>query len=147
MVKGAIRRGVDAVKLKHAAEQDTKRGEAASFTGTAWQQTLAVGEAPEPLHVARVAFEPGARTVWHTHPHGQILVATAGVGRLQLHGEPVLALLPGDSVTIAPGEKHWHGAAPDQLFTHLSIQAADERGGQATWLEQVTDEEYANEPN
>lgn len=135
------------MKLRHATEQPTTRGAAGSFTGTAWQQTLATGETPNPLHVARVTFEPGARTVWHTHPFGQILVATSGVGRFQVEGGPMLALRPGDSVTIAPGEKHWHGAVPDQLFVHISMQAADGRGEQATWLEPVSDGQYTAEPS
>ena len=130
------------MKHQRAAEQVTKRGAAESFTGTAWQQVVAVGETPNPLHVSRVTFEPGARTVWHTHSHRQILIATAGIGRFQLEGGPVLALDPGDSVTIAPGEKHWHGAAPDQLFVHTSIQAADASGAQAVWLHPVSDAEY-----
>ena len=74
------------MRLSHAAEQTTRRGSSESFTGTAWQQTLAVGDAPNPLHVARVTFEPGARTVWHAHPRGQILIATTGVGRYQSEG-------------------------------------------------------------
>ena len=134
------------MKLTSAAGQPTKPGDPASFTGTAWQQPMAVGETPEPLHVTRVTFEPGARTVWHHHPRGQILVATVGVGRFQVEGGPVLALLPGDSVTFKPGERHWHGAAPDQLFIHVSIQAADAHGEQATWLHPVSDEEYARVP-
>ena len=134
------------MKLQHAEDQKTQRGSSESFSGTAWQQTLAVGEAPNPLHVARVTFEPGARTVWHAHPHGQVLIATAGVGRFQSAGRPVLPLLPGDSVAIAPDEKHWHGAAPEQLFIHISIQAADDRGQQATWMEPVSDQDYARAP-
>ena len=105
-----------AMKIGRSTEQPTERGADTSFTGVAWQQALAVGYGPEPLHVARVIFEPAARTVWHHHPHGQILVATSGVGRVQRQGGPVQALLPGDSVVIAPREVHWHGAAPDQLF-------------------------------
>ena len=134
------------MKLTGTTTQKTKRGSPESFTGIAWQQTLAVGDAPNPLHVARVTFEPGARTVWHTHPRGQVLIAATGVGRFQTEGGPVLALLPGDSVTIPAGEKHWHGAAPDQLFVHLSIQAEGDGGEQATWLEPVSDEDYARNP-
>lgn len=134
------------MKLHPAVEQVTNRGEPMSFTGTAWQQTIAVGETANPLHVARVIFEPGARTVWHTHPLGQILIAVSGIGRFQLDGGPVEALYPGDSVTIASGEKHWHGAAPDQLFIHTSIQAAGDQGEQATWLEPVSDEDYNRPP-
>jgi len=134
------------MKLAKAINQATTRGAPENFTGTAWQQTIAVGEAAEPLHVARITFEPGARTVWHHHPRGQILVATTGVGRFQLQGGPVQVLHPGDSVTIAPGEIHWHGAAPGQLFIHTSIQAADAQGRQAVWLHPVSDEEYERDP-
>ncbi len=135
------------MKLTQAAEQPTRKGAADSFTGTAWQQLIAVGETSEPLHVTRVTFELGARTVWHRHPIGQVLVATVGVGRFQLEGGPVQALNPGDSVTFAPGEVHWRGAAPDQLFIHLSIQAEDASGEQATWLRPVSDEDYARDPD
>ena len=134
------------MKVQRAEDQKTQRGASESFSGIAWQQTLAVGSAPNPLHVARVTFEPGARTVWHAHPHGQILIATAGVGRFQSAGGPVLPLLPGDSVTIAPDEKHWHGAAPEQLFIHTSIQAADVHGQQATWMDPVSDKDYEQAP-
>ncbi|UAJ10562.1 (R)-mandelonitrile lyase [Glacieibacterium megasporae] len=134
------------MNLTRTADQRTQLGSSESFTGTAWQQTLAVGDAPAPLHVARVTFEPGARTVWHTHPRGQILIATIGIGRCQTQGGPVLALLPGDSVSIASGEKHWHGAAPDQLFVHISLQSEGEGGEQAIWLEPVSDEDYGRLP-
>ena len=134
------------MKLTQAAGQPTRKGGAESFTGTAWQQPIAVGETPDPLHVTRVTFEPGARTVWHHHPRGQVLIATVGVGRFQLEGGPVRALYPGDSVTCAPGEVHWHGAAPGQLFVQLSMQAENAGGEQATWLHPVSDGEYARDP-
>ncbi len=134
------------MKLARATEQKTQQGAGESFTGIAWQQPIAVGETAEPLHVTRVTFEPGARTVWHHHPAGQVLVATVGVGRFQVQGGSVLALYPGDSVTFAPGEIHWHGAAPDQLFIHVSIQAGDAQGEQATWLHPVSEEDYARDP-
>ncbi len=102
---------------------------------------------PNQQQLSRVTFEPGARTVWHSHPYDQILIATAGIGRFQLEGRPVLALNPGDSVTIASGGKHWHGAAPDQLFVHTSIQAADASGAQAVWLHPVSDAEYCSPTN
>ena len=133
------------MRLTDAKEQKTKRGSPESFTGTAWQQALAIGDAPNPLHVARVTFEPGARTVWHTHPRGQILIAAAGVGRFQTEGGSVLALLPGDSVTIPAGEKHWHGAAPVLVDFDLGVGHGD-GGEQATWLEPVSDEDYARNP-
>ena len=135
------------MKLTKAVEQATRKGVGASFTGIAWQQPIAVSETPEPLHVTRVTFEPGARTVWHHHPAGQVLIATVGIGRFQVEGGAVRALYPGDSVTFAPGEVHWHGAAPDQLFAHVSIQAEDAGGEQATWLHPVSDEDYARDPD
>ena len=130
------------MKISRSIDQVARRAPPETFTGGVWLQGVAVGETSEPLHVARVTFEPGARTFWHHHPRGQILIATAGVGRFQLKGGPTWTLRPGDSVSIAPGEVHWHGAAPDQLFVHTSIQAADARGEQATWLDPVSDEEY-----
>lgn len=77
-----------------------------------------------------------------THPLGQILIVEWGVGRVQKEGEDLIELYPGDSVTILPEEQHWHGAAPDQVFVHIAMQAATPEGQQAVWLEPVTDEEY-----
>ena len=134
------------MKLHHAGKQAAKSGDVRSFTGTAWRRTIAVDEAPDPRHADRVTFEPGARKVRHAHPHGRILVATAGIGRLQLEDAPLLVLRPGDGATIAGGEKHRHGAAPDQLFVHTSIQATGGDGEEATRLAPATDAEYAAEP-
>jgi quercetin dioxygenase-like cupin family protein len=90
-----------------------------------------------------VTFEPGARTNWHTHPLGQKLIVTAGCGRVQLWGGPIDEIRPGDVVVIAPGEKHWHGAAPTTAMTHIAIQ--EELDGKAVdWLEPVSDEQYAS---
>lgn len=127
--------------LKNAAQPATP-GPVEQFTGQVWNEVLAVGEAPGFVHVARVIFAPAARAAWHTHPLGQILVAVSGMGLAQKAGEPLIALHPGDSVSIAPGERHWHGAAPDQVFVQLAIQGATPDGQQATWLDLVTDEEY-----
>lgn len=87
-----------------------------------------MGEPPHRLHVVLTTFAPGGRTAWHTHPFGQILVALSGTGRVQLEGEPAQVLNPGDSVTIAPGERHWQGAGPDQVFAHISMQGATPDG-------------------
>lgn len=124
----------------------SKPGQPEQFTGSAWQDVLIPGGQPGHLHVTNVTFAPGTRTVWHTHPFGQLLVASTGVGRVQKAGEPVQALYPGDSVWIAAGERHWHGAAPDRLFAHLSIQQADAEGEQATWLEPVSEADYGQPP-
>lgn len=105
---------------------------------------------PEALAPSRatstvVTFEPGARTVWHTHPLGQTLVVTAGCGRVQCLGGPVQAIRPGDAVRIAPGEKHWHGAAPATAMTHIAVQEALD-GSTATWLEPVDEALYVTPP-
>src|SRR5512135_236349 len=90
----------------------SRRGPAASFTGTVWQDPII--QAPEPaiLRSGRVRFEPGARTFWHTHPLGQTLHIISGVGHVQAWGGPIRLVRPGDTVWIAPDEKHWHGATP-----------------------------------
>ena len=134
------------MKLFKNATQPSELGQPKQFTGSVWNEILALGEAPDALHVARVTFEPAARAAWHTHPLGQILIAVSGVGRVQKVGEPVIALHPGDSVSIAPGERHWHGAAPDQVFVHIAIQGAAPDGEQAAWLDLVTDDEYGQPP-
>ena len=90
----------------------------------------------------RVAFEPGARTAWHTHPLGQTLYIISGVGRIQTKGQPVREIKAGDVVWIPPGEKHWHGGAPTTGMVHIAMQESLD-GNHATWLEQVTDEEYS----
>lgn len=88
-----------------------------------------------------VTFEPGARTAWHTHPAGQTLIVTAGLGRVQREGGPIEEIRPGDVVWFPAGEKHWHGAAPDVAMTHLAIQESID-GSPVTWMEKVTDEQY-----
>ena len=95
------------------------------------------------MRAVNVTFMPGARTNWHTHPLGQTLYVTAGVGRVQLEGEPVQEIRPGDTVYIHPGERHWHGAAPDQFMTHVAIAEADDNGKHIEWLEPVSDADYS----
>ena len=90
---------------------------------------------------AYVTFEPGARTVWHTHPLGQSLIITAGVGRVQVQGGPIQEVRPGDTVWFPPYVKHWHGAAPGVAMTHISV-AEEEDGNNVEWLEKVTEEQY-----
>jgi len=98
---------------------------------------------PPPARVAgaSVTFEPGARTAWHTHPLGQTLVVTSGFGRAQSWGGPVKHIRPGDVVWFAPGEKHWHGAAPTTAMTHLAVQETVD-GKAVDWLEHVSPEQY-----
>lgn len=111
------------------------------FTGTVRIDPLF--EAPERARVrgAGVTFEPGARTAWHTHPLGQILIVTSGLGSAQRWGGPKEELRPGDIVWFSPGEKHWHGASPMTAMTHIAIQEAL-NGSVADWMEKVSDEQY-----
>lgn len=128
--------------LRAEARGGTERGRADYFTGTVWLDAIAAMKPPARVRAARVTFEPGARTAWHTHPFGQVLHILSGIGRVQREGEPVQTVQPGDTVIFAPGERHWHGAAPYRAMVHLAIQEADETGNAATWLEHVTDAQY-----
>src|SRR5262249_24067978 len=126
----------------HAAgSRPTRRGAAESFTGTVWQDPIIETPAPAPVRSGRVSFEPGARAAWHTHPLGQTLHVVSGVGRVQLWGGPVREIRAGDTVWIAPGEKHWHGAAPTTAMVHIAMQEALD-GAHVTWMEHVTDAQY-----
>ena len=102
---------------------------------------MLVGNNPTDCTVGDVTFEPGVRNNWHSHPSGQILVVTAGRGYYQEKGQSAQLLRAGDAVSIAPGVVHWHGAAPDSLFTHLAI-GPNASNGMGDWLQPVTDEEY-----
>lgn len=133
------------MEMFRSGTRPTKRGPATSFTGTVWQDPIVNAPAPARLASNRVSFEPGARTAWHTHPLGQTLYVTAGAGRAQTWGGPVLEIKAGDVVWIPPGEKHWHGAAPTTGMVHISMQEA-EGGEYVTWLEHVTDEQYNKNP-
>ena len=127
--------------IKRNGSQPSGTGPADWFTGTVRLDPLFT--APDPARVvgASVTFEPGARTAWHTHPLGQTLVVTAGMGRAQKWGGPIEEIRPGDVIWFAPGEKHWHGAAPAASMTHIAIQEQLE-GKTADWLEKVSDEQY-----
>jgi quercetin dioxygenase-like cupin family protein len=119
-----------------------RRGPDDWFTGTVWIDEVVTPGAPARFSVARVSFEPGARTAWHTHPVGQALHVLSGVGWVQLKGEAAQAIRPGDSVWIEPGELHWHGAAAGHTMVHLAMQEKDADGVAVVWLEHVTDAEY-----
>ena len=123
----------------------TGRGEAAYFTGDVTMEPVITAPDPARLRAVRVTFAPGARTAWHTHPLGQTLLVTAGLGLAQSWGGPVLMIRPGDTVWFAPGEKHWHGASPANAMTHLAMQEALD-GSAVTWLEHVSDDDY-NRPS
>lgn len=121
----------------------TKRGPADYFSGTVWLDELTTAPVASDVRAVRVTFEPGARTAWHTHPHGQWLRIESGVGRVQRAGATAVEVLPGDVIWFEPGERHWHGAAPQHGMVHLAVQRADEAGRTATWLEQVSAADYA----
>jgi len=129
------------MEIKRAGSQSSREGPADWFTGTVRIDPLF--SAPEPARVAgaSVTFEPGARTAWHTHPLGQTLIVTSGLGRAQCEGEPIQEIRPGDVVWFAPNEKHWHGASPHTAMTHIAIQ---EQLGEklVEWMEKVSDDQY-----
>lgn len=111
------------------------------FTGTVRLDPLFQASAPARAMGALVTFEPGARTAWHTHPLGQTLIVTSGLGWMQHDGGPVEEVRPGDVVWFAPGEKHWHGASATVAMSHVAIQEMLD-GTAVTWLEHVSDEAY-----
>src|SRR5947209_20024666 len=132
---------VRVMDIKRSGSRPSAKGSTEYFTGTVRIDPLF--DAPEPARVrgASVTFEPGARTAWHTHPLGQTLIVVSGLGRAQREGGPVEEIRPGDVVWFAPGEKHWHGAAPTTAMMHIAIQEALD-GKPVEWMEHVTDQEY-----
>ncbi len=129
------------MEIKRAGSQASAKGEAEYFTGTVRRDPLFQPTAPARAGGAAVTFEPGARTAWHTHPLGQILIVTAGCGRVQRLGGSIEEIRPGDVVLIPPGEKHWHGATPTTAMTHIAISEALD-GKNVEWMEKVSDEQY-----
>jgi quercetin dioxygenase-like cupin family protein len=134
--------GASAMDIIKVGARASKRMPADSFTGTVWQDPIIEAPAPARVRSAWVRFEPGARTAWHTHPLGQTLQIVAGKGRVQTWGGPVREVRSGDTVWIPPGEKHWHGAAPDCAMEHIAMQESLD-GSHVNWLEHVSDTDYA----
>jgi quercetin dioxygenase-like cupin family protein len=125
---------------------ETKPGPAEWFTGSVYIDTVATPSEPSRVNALSVHFTPGARTAWHTHPNGQTIFVTEGLGRCQRRGGRVEVIRPGDRVFFEPGEEHWHGAAPDRFMTHFAMLDVDDKGNPATWGDHVTDEEYRVAP-
>jgi quercetin dioxygenase-like cupin family protein len=125
---------------------ETGRGPSEWFTGAVFVDTIAAPAHGSHVSASSVHFTPGARTAWHTHPNGQTIWVTEGVGLCQRRDGPVEVIRPGDRVFFEPGEHHWHGAAPTRFMTHVAIVEVDEQGNAATWGEHVSDEEYAKAP-
>lgn len=127
--------------IKRAGTQPSGKGPADWFTGTVRIDPLFGVQSPARTAGNAVTFEPGARTAWHTHPLGQLLVVTAGCGRVQREGGAVEEIRPGDVVRFEPGEKHWHGASPSTAMTHIAIQESLD-GKAVDWMEQVSEAQY-----
>lgn len=125
---------------------ETRTGPQEWFTGAVFIDAVAAPAADSRLSASSVHFTPGARTAWHTHPNGQTIFVTEGVGRCQRRGGPLEVICPGDRVFFEPGEEHWHGAAPDRFMTHLAMVEVDAEGSSAIWGRHVTDEEYGEDP-
>ncbi len=125
--------------IKRSGSQASEKGPENYFSGKVRIDARFAGSGG--LSAATVTFEPGARTAWHTHPLGQTLLVAAGLGRVQREGGPIEEIRPGDIVWFEPGEKHWHGAAPDCAISHIAI-AEMKDGSAVVWLEKVTDEQY-----
>ena len=125
---------------------DTAKGPADWFTGDVYIDAVAAPAGTSTFAAAAVHFTPGARTAWHTHPHGQTIFVTEGVGRCRREGGPIEEIRPGDRVFFEPGEEHWHGATATRFMAHVAMLQTDEEGTSATWLDHVTPEEYGAAP-
>ena len=129
------------IEIKRNGSQPSAKGPADWFTGTVRIDPLIQPQAPARLAGASVTFEPGSRTAWHTHPLGQTLIVTAGLGRVQGEGGAVQEIRPGDVIWFPPGLRHWHGASPTTAMTHIALQ--EQLNGQMVeWMEKVSDEQY-----
>jgi len=129
------------MEIKRNGSQPSGKGPPEYFTGTVRIDPLFEAADPARVRGASVTFEPGARTAWHTHPLGQTLIVTFGLGLAQRWGGPIEEIRPGDAVWFPPGEKHWHGASPRKAMAHLAVQEAL-NGKAVDWMEQVSDEQY-----
>ncbi|QCI68196.1 (R)-mandelonitrile lyase [Phreatobacter stygius] len=137
----ALAQPEQAVVVTGAGSQPSGTGSADNFTGSVRVDSRFQRNAPARIGGGIVTFEPGARTAWHTHPLGQTLIVTAGVGLVQHWGGPIQEIRPGDVVWIPPGIKHWHGAAASTGMTHIAIAEALD-GKSVDWMEQVSDQQY-----
>ncbi len=129
------------IKITRSGSQPSRQAPAENFTGSVSVDPLFQANAPARAFGARVTFEPGARTAWHAHPLGQILIVTAGIGRVQRWGDLVEEIRQGDVVWTPPGQKHWHGASPNTAMTHIAITEQLD-GKTVEWMEKVSDAQY-----
>jgi len=133
--------GQAAMEIFRNGSRASRQGAADYFTGQVRVDTLMQAPAPSRVSAAYVTFEPGARTAWHTHPLGQTLIVTAGLGWVQRDGGPIEEIRAGDVVWFPPGLKHWHGSTPTTAMTHIAITEGLE-GKVADWMEKVSNEQY-----
>jgi quercetin dioxygenase-like cupin family protein len=129
------------MEIKRNGSQPSGKGSEEWFTGKVRLDPLFRATEPARAAGASVTFDPGARTAWHTHPLGQTLIVTAGLGLAQREDGPIKEIRPGDVVWFSPGEKHWHGASPTTAMTHIAIQEQQD-GKTVDWMEKVSDEQY-----
>ena len=129
------------MKITRNGTQPSRKGPEEWFTGSVRIDPLFGAEAPSRMGGSTVTFEPGARTAWHSHPLGQTLIVTVGLGRVQARGGPVQEIRPGDVVQFAPGEQHWHGASPTTAMSHIALSERHKTEA-VTWMEKVSDAEY-----
>jgi quercetin dioxygenase-like cupin family protein len=122
----------------------SRRGSSDMFTGDVHIDEITDRDVPSRIRVNAVHFAPGARTAWHSHALGQTLHVTEGLGRAQARGGDVITIRPGDTIYTPPVEWHWHGAAPDNVMTHLAIWEAPEQGAESDWGDHVSEQEYAD---
>jgi quercetin dioxygenase-like cupin family protein len=134
------------MEIKRNGSQPSRKGPAEYFTGAVRVDPLHEAPAPARVTSGSVTFEPGARSAWHTHPLGQTLIVTSGLGWTQCWGGPTVEIRPGDVLWCPPGEKHWHGATSTTAMTHIAIQERDADGKVVDWMEKVTDEQYLAGP-
>jgi quercetin dioxygenase-like cupin family protein len=132
---------IQKMQIVNPESQTSTPGPAEYFTGTVKVTPLVKGEEPSCLTCASVGFEKGARSAWHTHPRGQLLIVTEGFGLIQQWGEPIRKIQKGDVIWTPPGVKHWHGASAESAMTHTAINE-NQNGKVVDWMEKVTDEEY-----
>lgn len=126
---------------------ETNPGPSDWFTGSVFIDAVAAPSGASRIAASSVHFTPGARTAWHTHPNGQTIFVTEGIGVCQRHGDSIEVIRPGDRVFFEPGENHWHGAAPERFMLHVAMQQVDDQGSAVAWGEHVSDEEYALAPS
>jgi quercetin dioxygenase-like cupin family protein len=127
--------------IKRGGSDPSRKGPAEYFTGAVRIDPLFQAPDPARAGAGRVTFEPGARTAWHTHPLGQTLIITSGLGWVQREGGSIEEVRAGDVVWFPPGEKHWHGASPTTAMTHIAVQEMLD-GKNVNWMEKVTNEQY-----